>query len=148
MPEIGASGAALVSPMEERRTGEAVVRNIRRAGGILDDPLATDYLNFLGYRLVSHSDTRQRRFSFFLVNDDGINAFALPGGFIGVNYGLVLATESENELASVMAHEIAHVTQRHGADLAGRRQHPAPAGLHPGERKGSRPHRHRPAGRQ
>ncbi len=115
LPEIGASGAALVSPMEEQRTGEAVVRNIRRAGGILDDPLATDYLNFLGYRLVSHSDTRQRQFSFFLVNDDGINAFALPGGFIGVNYGLVLATESENELASVMAHEIAHVTQRHHA---------------------------------
>ncbi len=115
LPEIGASGAALVSPLEERRTGEAVVRNIRRAGGILEDPLATDYLNFLGYRLVSHSDTRQRRFSFFLVNDGGINAFALPGGFIGVNYGLFLATESENELASVMAHEIAHVTQRHHA---------------------------------
>lgn len=115
LPEIGASGAALVSPMEERRTGEAVVRNIRRAGGILEDPLATDYLNYLGYRLVSHSDTRERHFSFFLVDDDSINAFALPGGFIGVNYGLFLATESENELASVMAHEIAHVTQRHHA---------------------------------
>ncbi len=115
LPEIGASGAALVSPIEERRTGEAVVRNIRRAGGILDDPLVTDYLNFLGYRLVSHSDTAQRQFTFFVVNDDAINAFALPGGYIGVNYGLLLATESENELASVMAHEIAHVTQRHHA---------------------------------
>lgn len=115
LPEIGASGAALVSPAQERHTGEAVVRNIRRAGGILDDPLATDYLNYLGYRLVSHSDSPQRDFRFFIVNDGAINAFALPGGFIGVNYGLILASESENELASVMAHEIAHVTQRHHA---------------------------------
>ncbi len=115
LPEIGASGAALVSPAQERHTGEAVVRNIRRAGGILDDPLVTDYLNYLGYRLVSHSDSLQKDFRFFIVNDGDINAFALPGGFIGVNYGLFLATESENELASVMAHEIAHVTQRHHA---------------------------------
>jgi len=115
LPEIGDSGAAVVSPAQERHTGEAVVRNIRRAGGILEDPLATDYLNYLGYRLVSHSDSTQKDFHFFIVNDGDINAFALPGGFIGVNYGLFLATKSESELAAVMAHEIAHVTQRHHA---------------------------------
>lgn len=115
LPEIGESGGALVTPTEEIRTGEAVVRNIRRVGGILDDPLTNDYLNHIGFRLVSNSDTKRRHFVFFVVNDGVINAFALPGGYIGINYGLFLATESENELASVMAHEIAHVTQRHHA---------------------------------
>lgn len=115
LPEIGDSSGALVTPTEEIRTGEAVVRNIRRMGGILDDPLTNDYLNNLGFKLVSHSDTKQRHFEFFMVNDGQINAFALPGGFIGINYGLFLATESENELASVIAHETAHVTQRHHA---------------------------------
>jgi predicted Zn-dependent protease len=115
LPEIGDSSGALVTPTEEIRTGEAVVRNIRRMGGILDDPLTNDYLNNLGFKLVSHSDTKQRHFEFFMVNDGGINAFALPGGYIGINYGLFLATESENELASVIAHETAHVTQRHHA---------------------------------
>jgi len=115
LPDIGDSSGALVTPTEEIRTGEAVVRNIRRMGGILDDPLTNDYLNNLGFKLVSNSDTRQRHFEFFLVNDGGINAFALPGGYIGINYGLFLATESENELASVLAHETAHVTQRHHA---------------------------------
>ncbi len=115
LPDIGQSGGAIVTPGEERRAGEAVVRNIRRAGGILDDPLVNDYLNHLAYRLVSTSDAQHPQFEFFMINDRVINAFALPGGFIGVNYGLLLATDSESELASVLAHEIAHVTQRHHA---------------------------------
>jgi predicted Zn-dependent protease len=115
LPDIGQSGGAIVTPGEERRAGEAVVRNIRRAGGILDDPLVDDYLNHLAYRLVSTSDTQHPQFEFFMINERVINAFALPGGFIGVNYGLFLATDSESELASVLAHEIAHVTQRHHA---------------------------------
>ena len=115
LPEIGQSGGAIVTPEEERRTGEAVVRNIRRAGGILDDPLLNDYLNHLSYRLVSTSDTQHPQFEFFMINDRVINAFALPGGYIGVNYGLFLASDSESELASVLAHEISHVTQRHHA---------------------------------
>lgn len=115
LPEIGQSGGAIVTPEEERRAGEAVMRNIRRAGGILDDPLVNDYLNHLAYRLVSNSDTQHPEFKFFMINDRVINAFALPGGYIGVNYGLLLATNSESEVASVLAHEIAHVTQRHHA---------------------------------
>ncbi|MDX1823944.1 MAG: M48 family metalloprotease [Thiohalomonadales bacterium] len=115
LPDIGQSGGAIVTPSEERQAGEAVVRNIRRAGGILDDPLVNDYLNNLGYRLVSTSDAQHPQFEFFMINDRVINAFALPGGFIGVNYGLILATDSESELASVLAHEISHVTQRHHA---------------------------------
>ena len=113
LPDIGDS-AGNVSPAEEYRTGEAVIRNIRRAGGIIDDPLIQSYLNDLGYRLVASSESLQP-FHFFLINDSSINAFALPGGFIGINAGLILATKSESELAGVMAHEIAHVTQRHHA---------------------------------
>ncbi len=113
LPDIGDS-AGNISPVEEYRTGEAVIRNIRRAGGIIDDPLIQSYLNDLGYRLVASSESQQP-FHFFLINDSSINAFALPGGFIGINAGLILATKSESELAGVMAHEIAHVTQRHHA---------------------------------
>lgn len=113
LPDIG-DNAGNISPAEEYRTGEAVIRNIRRAGGILDDPLIQGYLNELGYRLVAPSETQQL-FHFFLIKDISINAFALPGGFIGINAGLILATKSESELAGVMAHEIAHVTQRHHA---------------------------------
>lgn len=113
LPDIG-DNAGNISPAEEYRTGEAVIRNIRRAGGVLDDPLIQGYLNELGYRLVAPSETQQL-FHFFLIKDSSINAFALPGGFIGINAGLILATKSESELAGVMAHEIAHVTQRHHA---------------------------------
>ncbi|MBI3561915.1 MAG: M48 family metallopeptidase [Gammaproteobacteria bacterium] len=116
LPDIGQSGASLLTPAEERRTGEAVVRNIRQAGGIIEDPQLTDYINYLGAQLLPYADNPdQNRFQFFIVDDNSINAFALPGGFIGVNYGLILASESESELASVIAHEIAHVTQRHYA---------------------------------
>ena len=113
LPDIG-DNAGNISPVEEYRTGEAVIRNIRRAGGVLDDPLIQSYLNDLGYRLVAPSESQQV-FHFFLIKDSSINAFALPGGFIGINAGLILATKSESELAGVMAHEIAHVTQRHHA---------------------------------
>jgi len=113
LPDIGDS-AGNISPAEEYRTGEAVIRNIRRAGGVIDDPLIQNYLNDLGYRLVASSESQQL-FHFFLINDSSINAFALPGGFIGINAGLILSTKSESELAGVMAHEIAHVTQRHHA---------------------------------
>lgn len=113
LPDIG-DNAGEISPLEEFRTGEAVIRNIRRAGGVLDDPIIQDYLNELGFRLVAHTETQQL-FNFFLIKDSSINAFALPGGFIGINAGLILATKSESELAAVMAHEIAHITQRHHA---------------------------------
>ena len=116
LPELGIKGGATITPADEYRTGATVVRNIRNAGLIVDDPILTDYLNHLGYQLLSHHDyNSSNQFQFFLVNDRSINAFALPGGFIGINYGLFSETESESELASVFAHEIAHVTQRHYA---------------------------------
>ncbi|MFO7603145.1 MAG: M48 family metalloprotease [Gammaproteobacteria bacterium] len=112
LPDIG--GVANAPSLEdERRMGQAVMRNLRRAGALVDDLLATTYINNLGYQLLSAHRQTEHEYHFFLVNDKAINAFALPGGYIGVNYGLVLASQSEDELAAVMAHEIAHVTQKH-----------------------------------
>ena len=114
LPDLGGQGAGL-SAADEYRTGATVLRNLRNAGLVIDDPLLTDYLNNLGFRLLSQHEHGNTQFQFFLVNENSINAFALPGGFIGINYGLFSKTQSESELASVFAHEIAHVTQRHYA---------------------------------
>ncbi|MCK9529994.1 MAG: M48 family metalloprotease [Gammaproteobacteria bacterium] len=111
LPDMG-SGSTAITPVEEERIGRDIVRQLRRAGNIVDDPGLTAYINDLGARLTSASGAGQQ-FSFFLLDDPTINAFALPGGFIGVNAGLILAARSESELASVVAHEIAHVTQQH-----------------------------------
>ena len=114
LPDMGDTSGSEVSPTQEHRTGQAVVHNIQRAGGIINDPMLNDYINNLGYQLISTSGAEQE-FNFFIVNDKQINAFALPGGYIGVNYGLIMETTSENELAAVVAHEISHITQRHHA---------------------------------
>ncbi len=113
LPEIGDPAGNILTPMQERRLGEAFMRNIRSTMQVMSDPLTNAYLQSLGERLASHSDAAGRPFSFFLVDHPAINAFAGPGGYIGVYSGLILATKSESELASVLAHEIAHITQKH-----------------------------------
>ena len=85
----------------------------------LDDPEVAEYLNALGARLISAAPGVRQDFEFFALRDSAINAFALPGGFIGVNSGLIGSSETESEVASVLAHEIAHVTQRHIARQIG-----------------------------
>lgn len=113
LPDMGDSSGIVLGPEEERRLGEAFMREIRQQIKVVDDPEINEYINSLGYRLASNSDNQEQNFTFFVVDDPAINAFAVPGGFIGVNTGLIAASESENELASVLAHEIAHITQRH-----------------------------------
>lgn len=113
LPDIGSSGDAVWSQGEEYRIGLSVLRQLREQGQILEDPEVTEYVQSVGSRIAAQATEGGQRFTFFVVKDGGINAFALPGGFIGVNYGLILATENESQLASVLAHEIAHVTQRH-----------------------------------
>jgi predicted Zn-dependent protease len=113
LPDIGNSARAVLSPERERILGEAFMRSIRRSLRFVEDPLVESYIQSIGSRLASYSDNRERRFSFFVVDSPQINAFAGPGGYIGINSGLILATETESELAAVMAHEIAHVTQGH-----------------------------------
>jgi predicted Zn-dependent protease len=114
LPDIGSPASSALTLDDEYRIGLQVMRQLRDEGQIIEDPEATEYLQALGSRIVTQaSGDSGQRFSFFFVNDNSINAFALPGGFIGVNYGLVLATRNESQLAGVLAHEIAHVTQRH-----------------------------------
>ncbi len=113
LPELGDPSGALMSLAQERRLGESVVRDIRLSGAYLEDPEVNGYLNELGNRLVTAIPGAPFDFEFFAVNDATINAFALPGGFVGINTGLILLTQTESELASVLAHEISHVTQHH-----------------------------------
>jgi predicted Zn-dependent protease len=113
LPDLGDASQANFSPMQERKLGETIVRQLRASGGYINDPEVNDYLNELGHRLVAASTDVRQDFEFFGVPDNQINAFALPGGYIGVNTGLILLAQSESELASVLAHEISHVTQHH-----------------------------------
>ncbi|NMG15276.1 beta-barrel assembly-enhancing protease [Aromatoleum bremense] len=121
LPDLGDVAASELSPLAERRIGESIIREIRfRDAAYLDDAEIEDYVDRLGQRLVTASAAPYQEFDFFVIRDATLNAFALPGGFIGVHSGLILAAESESELASVLGHEIAHVTQRHIAQLVGK----------------------------
>lgn len=113
LPDMGDTSSTFLSIEEENKLGHAFMNNIRHTVTLSDDPEIQIYIQSLGDRLATYSDTNNRTFTFFIVMDPSINAFAGPGGYIGINSGLILTTESENELAAVIAHEIAHVTQRH-----------------------------------
>jgi predicted Zn-dependent protease len=113
LPDFGSSADLVMSSTQERRLGKEFMKNVREALPVIDDPLLTDYLESLGNQLVAASGTGAGRYNFFLIDNPTINAFAGPDGNIAAFSGLVLASESESELAAVMAHEIAHVTQRH-----------------------------------
>ncbi len=113
LPDIGLSANNIMTPQEERKIGESFMRHLRRSIKIIDDPEISEYINMLGYQLVASSDSPTEKYTFFIIEDPSINAFAAPGGYIGINSGLLLATQSESELAAVLAHEIAHITQRH-----------------------------------
>ena len=119
LPELGDPSLAALSAPQERKLGESIIRQLRLSGGYMNDPEVNDYLNKLGNRLVTAIPGSGFDFEFFAVPDNSINAFALPGGFIGVNTGLILLAQTESELASVLAHEISHVTQHHIARSIG-----------------------------
>ncbi|MEL6868634.1 MAG: M48 family metalloprotease [Pseudomonadota bacterium] len=113
LPDIGSPADALLPKTEEARIGRQLMRMFHAQGRVVQDPELTEYINDIGHELVGNANNGDYQFEFFVVNDPSINAFALPGGFIGVHTGLIQLTRSEDELASVLAHEIAHVTQRH-----------------------------------
>ena len=120
LPDLGDSSSSVLSPMMERKLGESVMREIRFGEpNFVDDPEINEYLNVLGYKLLSAIPGSRQDFEFFAVREPSINAFALPGGFVGIHTGLLTAADSESEVASVLAHEITHVTQRHIARLFG-----------------------------
>jgi len=106
---------------KEIATGRELAAEIEREIKLIDDPVINEYVNRVGQNLVRNSDAKVP-FTIKVVESDEVNAFALPGGFFYVNSGLILAADDESELAGVMAHEIAHVTARHGAEQASKGQ--------------------------
>lgn len=113
LPEMGDRATTVLDADTADQIGEMMMKRIQAQGKLSDDPLVNDYIQRLGQNLVSASAASTQPFRFFVINERSINAFAMPGGYIGIHSGLLLASHSENELAAVMAHEIAHVTQHH-----------------------------------
>lgn len=117
LPDLGDVSQTVLTPQDEQRIGEQIMRDVSASDEVVQDIEIIDYLNALGNRLAAASPDKQQKFNFFVVQDNSINAFAMPGGVIGVHTGLILAANSESELASVLGHEIGHVTQRHMARM-------------------------------
>jgi predicted Zn-dependent protease len=113
LPDFGDPSSATLSPADEREIGAMFMRQIRAQLPVIDDPEIEDYVQSLGYSLISGATEGSTDFYFFVIADPTVNAFAIPGGYIGIHSGLIINTKSESELASVVAHEIAHITQRH-----------------------------------
>jgi beta-barrel assembly-enhancing protease len=113
LPELGSPANAAVSLEDEYQAGLGWFRQMGQTNVVLEDPEVSDYIQEIGHSLSSRAEEGQHQFYYFVVRDPVINAFAMPGGFIAINSGLILATRNEDQLAGVMAHETAHVTQRH-----------------------------------
>jgi predicted Zn-dependent protease len=114
LPDIGGSSSRLMSLQQEQQIGDDYMRQLRRQAPIINDAEVNDYMQHLGFKIVENNPhAANRQFSFFVILNDTINAFAMPGGYIALYTGLITQTDNESELASVVSHEIAHVTQRH-----------------------------------
>ncbi|EKE01680.1 MAG: peptidase M48, Ste24p [uncultured bacterium] len=111
LPDLGEHSATILSTKEEKQLEKDFMKEVRSRMSILDDAIINDYIQNLGSKLASN--IKNRKFTFFIVNDPSINAFAGPGANIGIHSGIFAATRSESELAAVLAHEIAHVSQHH-----------------------------------
>lgn len=116
LPDLG-NPSNILTAAQEKELGESVMAQLQAALLLSQDVVVNEYLQNIGYRLVAAHAQSQPQYYFFAVRESNINAFALPGGFVGINTGLILATESEGELAGVMAHEVAHVQQKHIARM-------------------------------
>ncbi|MGF1904060.1 beta-barrel assembly-enhancing protease [Aliivibrio salmonicida] len=113
LPEIGTTAAGTLTIDQELVYGDAYMRMLRASQPVINDPVLTEYVQNLGHRLVANASDVKTPFHFFLINNREINAFAFFGGYVALHSGLFLYAQSESELASVVAHEIAHITQRH-----------------------------------
>ena len=134
LPDLGDGSGGTLTPQAERRLGERMMRELRNDPDYLDDWLVRDYLNSVSSRLSAAAVTQYLGgyipdFDLFAGRDPQINAFSMPGGFIGVNTGLIAATQTESELASVVGHEMGHVLQRHIARMLGTQQRSTYAAL-------------------
>src|SRR5258708_4279376 len=112
LPDLGSPANAAISIDDEYHAGLSYVNEIRNTGLILTDPEVRQYAQEIGHSLSSHAEEGQHQFYYFVLRDPVVNAFAVPGGFVAIQSGLILATRNENELAGVLAHETRHVAQR------------------------------------
>jgi beta-barrel assembly-enhancing protease len=117
LPDMGSPAAAVLSRSDEYRLGAMVTKELRDQNALIEDPEISEYVNGVGTRLAAQSAEGGRGFQYFVIKEPSINAFAVPGGFVFINAGLLLASSTESELAGVMAHETAHVTQHHIARM-------------------------------
>lgn len=115
LPELGDRVSGAVSSNEERIIGKEFLKQVYSQAPLLSDPLIQEYTELLIYRLSEYSEVQERKFTVLLIDDDSLNAFAAPGGIIGVNGGLFLNADNEAQFSSVIAHELAHLSQRHFA---------------------------------
>lgn len=132
LPDIGSSAGELLTPAKQAEYGGMMLRELRNYGYLLEDPLLDDWLQATGNRLGANSDRPEQAYTLFMLRDRQINAFATLGGYIGMNAGLMLTAEREDEVAAVLGHEIAHVTQQHvlrGVERAQRDQIPILLGM-------------------
>jgi predicted Zn-dependent protease len=113
LPDMGASADLILSRKQEEEYAKALVRQMRAYEVLIEDPLINAYFEDMGFRLVAHSDRPDKNFTFTVINQPVVNAFAAPGGVVALYTGLILAADDENEVAGVLAHEIAHITQQH-----------------------------------
>lgn len=129
LPSIGGTGGGLISDQQESEIGQQVLMTIRRSTPRITDPLVYDYLSEITYRLVPSAPLENRHLKLTLIDDPAINAFAVPGGVVGVNGGLFLNAATEQQFASVLAHELAHLSQRHFARRLEQQETSAPLTL-------------------
>ncbi len=122
LPELGEAAQSAFTPAQERQLGLSIMKEARADPAFYDDAEITDYVASVGNRLAARSADSRQSFEFFMMRDPQINAFAMPGGKIGVHTGLIAAAQSESEMAGVLGHEIAHVTQRHIARMVSSQQ--------------------------
>ena len=113
LPDLGTPSDAVMSPVKEKEIRDQIVQQIYEYNLVMSDPVVMSYIEQIGFRLAANSEKPSSSFDFFMINDNTVNASAYPGGLIIVHSGLFLRTENESELAGVIAHEIAHATQRH-----------------------------------
>lgn len=126
LPELGGSGPALFSSQQEAEIGNQVLQQIRQSGALLNDPLTLDFLHNVLYRLVPYAPLDNRDITTILIDDPSVNAFAVPGGIIGVNGGLFLHAATEQEFGAVLAHELGHLAQHHFERRLERQKQSAP----------------------
>ncbi|MGV0035085.1 MAG: M48 family metalloprotease [Candidatus Azotimanducaceae bacterium WSBS_2022_MAG_OTU7] len=115
LPTFGDSTSGIISLEQERKLGQQFLRSIRAQAPTLDDPILQDYLEDLTYRLASHSQLTDRRLDLAIIKNESLNAFAVPGGIVGVHHGLFRYAQTEHEMAAILSHELAHLSQRHFA---------------------------------